>query len=138
MKREGLAVAVILLFLGLALVPSINAETSDTKKIQVDFKDLKGIISNRNNTKHPLLFLLIFSLIYIKFGRGFWLMVESSNYPYNIIWDEPLEIYNPINYYRGLWQGETSILLLTIWNGLSDEYGWNWDFGDLNFITIYR
>ena len=128
MIKKGLAVAVILIFIGTALTPTTYAETSDTKEIQIDFKDLKEIISNGNDTKYPLIFLLIFSLWYIRGMRGSLLMMKSSNFPYNEIWGEPLEIYNPINYYRGLWLVETAILFLDVWSGLSEELGWNWDF----------
>jgi len=131
----------MLVLVMLLLMPSIPAIQQDSIENNVydvlhiqlkdfDFKDLKDVISNGDSAKYPLMFLLIFSLIRIKTIRGFRLMVESSNYMEYLIWGDPLDIYNPINYYRGLWQFEKAMLLLTIWSGLSDEFGWNWDFSN--------
>ena len=129
---------VLTLLLLMPSIPAIQQKTVEDKAYSdlleqlkdVDFKDLKDVISNGDSAKYPLMFLLIFSLIRIKVIRGFRLMMESSNYPYNEIFGDPLEIYNPIIYYRGLWLMETASLRRTIWSGLSEELGWNWDFSN--------
>ena len=57
--KKGIAVAVILLFIGLAFAPSINANISETNAIKINSKSHE-ILSNSVNGKIQIKNMIIF------------------------------------------------------------------------------
>lgn len=134
--QKSWVLIVILLFLVLALAPSISAtekkrnnwETSDeiSEKIK-DFhiknvNELKNVLLN-GRIRHPLLYLSVY-LVSFRVIRGVLLLTFSSNH---FEWFEPFEIYHPLLYYRSIWLIFSAVLWQYTWVIISQELGWNWN-----------
>ncbi len=129
----GSIIAVVILL----LMPSISAIQQRAIKDRayddlfeqlddVDFKDVKEIntLDLGERVKHPLLYIFVFTLGAIRGIRGFYLMMNSSNFPGM---PEGLEINNPLIFYRGAWLSFTAIVWIQLWRYVGQKMGWNWE-----------
>ncbi len=136
MNKKILVGSILVLTL-LLLMPSIPAiqqktikdRTYDDLFEQLDdvvFKDVKEIntLDLGERVKHPLLYIFVFTLLAIRGIRGFYLMMDSSNFP-GI--PDGLEIDNPLIFYRGAWLCFTAIVWIQLCRYVGQEMGWNWE-----------
>ena len=80
MLNKGLAVAVILLFIGVAFAPSFNANSTSEKEITENIKDSDRGISNRNcKIRGEITNARSFSLLYMLLGLYNWGIPRSFN-----------------------------------------------------------
>jgi len=127
--KKLLVVGVIVLFLGLACAPSINALQLDVieNKIKKEYEEL--LLNNDINfvipDKFPMLYLLVFSILMFRNFRGFVLFDLAFEVDY---WGVP-HLKHPLLLLRGLVLWATVDWGIYGWYLISEILGWDWDFG---------
>ena len=127
MKKKCLAVGIILLFIGVAVAPSINATDirtifeNNNKAALSTFES--NVVKRTDSIKHPLFFLFVYSIYASRFIRGSVLtLISWKEYPPDL----PPTLIHPILALRGAWLIVTAMFWYYFWNHLSESRGWNW------------
>ena len=129
MKTKWLAVGIILLFVGVTIVPTININTvkasRDDDLVEVttyqDFNQLNG----NETPRYPKLLAFVVLILWIKLSRGSWL------YDHSIVWErEQMYITHPLLLIRGMWLMWKATGWATRWMFLATVLGWNWSIED--------
>jgi hypothetical protein len=126
LSRKWLAVGIILLFIGVAVAPSINASTTKTifeNNNNVPLKTPQSDVKRTDSIKHPLLFIIVYSIYLSRILRGWTLYVNS--WKDNGAWLPP-SLIHPLLAIRGLWLVATVMYWCIFWNYISQSNGWNW------------
>jgi len=98
--KKLLVVGVIVLFLGLACAPSINANVSKDSELVEITTEICGL---GGFWEHPIFYILDF-IAGFRILRGLSLVIFTSNFPpYN----EELKVNHPILFIRGVWLAGT-------------------------------
>ena len=125
-------IGIVLLFIGIALAPSINASVINEDLVLRKNKLLKSlqnldIVENENETKQISLgyspkriTLLITILALIRVARGIFLMTISST-------GWPPETTLPIIHFRGLWLYMSALVWINYWQHLYSLLGLEWE-----------
>ena len=125
MMKQGLAVALVLLFIGVAVAPSINATVIKTifdKNSNVPLGTLQSDVKRVDSIKHPLLFIFVISIYASRFVRGLVLtLISWAEYPPDL----PPALIHPILALRGAWLIVTAMYWSDFWNHMSESRGWN-------------
>lgn len=145
MKYQFIATTIVILFLGVAVVPSINfnivkASTDDdlvevttqasgfkgywnttVKLTREQYQDFRYL--NDNETKRHLKLLAFVVLIYwLRLSRSYWLEDHST------IWIRNNQyIIHPLLWLRGQWMHLKAWTWVAFWATLSNIFVWNWD-----------
>ncbi len=129
MKRKCLAVGIILLFVGVALTPSINTgvvtASQDEDLIEVTtHQDFNRLIDNVT-PRYPKLLSFVVLILWLKLSRGNWLIDHS------MVWvREQMYITHPLLFIRGMWFLWRATGWASFWMFLATVLGWNWDIED--------
>jgi|GEM_PF-3263542 len=139
--------AIILLFIGIAIVPGINLNvvkaSNDngygeiTSKIyetnkpilsktvlqseNIFFKKLYDIFKKEDSLRHPLLFIFVYSIFLSRSFRSTLLGLISITEDMGI----PIVIH-PILFLRAAWLLMTTYYWSLFWNHISESLSWNW------------
>jgi hypothetical protein len=129
-KRKWLSIGIILLFVGIAVAPSINSgivqASNDNGTIRsritsqpmsISLKRLSDIFKRVDSLKHPFLYLVVFIISASRLIRGIFLIWIFLNIN---------ELSLPLLFLRGYWLVSTSKHWAKFWNDISDSQGWNW------------
>jgi hypothetical protein len=110
--KKLLAVGFIILFLGLSVAPSINANVSkyDTKSRALD------------KIKHKFLYVVVKFVARFRLYRSIILLMISHP---GLFWNIPIK--HPILYMRFLWLDFTANQWIAFWNDIFDKFDWNWN-----------
>jgi hypothetical protein len=114
MKKKWLAVGIILLFIGVAVAPSINQ--SVVKASTDDDPVKKGSLPS-----HPLLFFFVKILFLFRLSRGAFLLNFSAEWSHGVP-----SVDFPLLYLRGTWLEITAIIWYFFWVNISDIMDWEW------------
>ena len=127
--KKLLVLGVILLFIGVAVAPSINqsvvkASTNDDLVEVTAHQDYNQL--NGNETpRYPKLLAFVVLIFRFKLNRGFWL------YDHSMVWiRDQLYIVHPLLLLRGLWLMWKATGLAARWMFLATVLGWNWGIED--------
>lgn len=146
--KKFLALGVIFLFIGVAIAPSINftvvKASNDDDLVEVtsqacgingfgnqtvkltrqQYQDFQ-YLSDNETPRHPKLLAFVVLILWLRFGRGDWLMDHS------VVWiREQHYITHPLLYLRGLWLIWRATGWASRWMFLATVFGWNWGFED--------
>jgi hypothetical protein len=109
---------VIVLFLGVALAPSINAIQLDGIKNKINTYDNKDL-----RLKHPLLFSIVYGLYLFRVIRII-ALYEFSTEPGEYFPEH--KVIHPLVYIRFLILFLTTQLRGQLWFSFSEKFGWDW------------
>jgi len=147
--RKWLTVGIILLFIGVALAPSINNSivkaSNDNDLVEVTsqacginrtmrnkiafqsesifFKRINDIFKKGDSLKHPLLYYIVWIRQMSRMIRAYFLYIISNSgyYPGQ-------DVKYPLLYLRCLWLLYTFWWSIKFWHYVSDSLGWNWPY----------
>jgi len=129
--KKLLVVGVIVLFLGLAIAPSVTAlqskSTTDTTYKEtlekLNFNDIRNI-QEANQIKHSLLYNIVTVLAkfrLLQFVIIWEIAVDWVDYP------PFFEAKMPILFFYTVWIVNTLEYWCNFWNNMSDKFGWDWE-----------
>jgi len=128
MKRI-LAVGVIILFIGVAVAPSINQSivkasfNDDLVEVTThqDYNQLNG----NETPRYPNLLAFVVLILWLQLSRGSWF------YDHSIVWErEQMYITHPLLLIRGMWLIWKATGWASFWMFLATVLGWNWSIED--------
>ncbi len=110
-------IGIILLFIGVAVAPSINATAIRTifeKNNSVPSRTLQSDAKRTDSIKHILLFIFVYSIYASRFFRGLILTLISYTNTHSIL------------ALRAAWLIVTAMFWNEFWSHMSESRGWNW------------
>ena len=127
--QKGLAIAVIFLFIGVALAPSINftvvKASNDNDLVEVTINQDFNRLNGNETPLYPKLLAFVVLILWLKLSRGSWF------YDHSIVGvREQMYITHPLLLLRGMWLIWKATGWASFWMFLATVLGWNWSIED--------
>jgi hypothetical protein len=127
-KRFVILFSVFVVFLILFVTFSSAIQYKTDKPIDApELDELEKIINLENCPKHPILFILVRTILYFRMFRAMILFLLSTEY-HDDGWQPYFEIIHPLLFFRCTMLDMTCELWYEFWSYVSDFYGWDWYF----------
>ena len=131
LKRKCVTIGIILLFVGIAIAPTINSSVVKasydnrtirskitSQPVSICLKRINDTFKRVDSLKYPFLYLIVFIISTSRLIRGVFLIWISLHFL------APAML--PFVFLRGYWLVLTSKYWGKFWNDTSDSQAWNW------------